>query len=265
MKRFLGLSLSLLCCATLGVVAGDLPKLKPEPPAPKKNPAEIKEDPDKKPGAESKEEDDKRKELISRIGKNMEQSGERLGKKDPGDATRQIQGDIVKDLDALIDQNKKQQQQQQQQQQQASNSSSKSKSNNGKSSSSSSSSSQNNKAEPSPSQSKSGGGQEPQGQAKDPGKDGKEQQPGQAKKDDQNGQGQPGPAREKGKDGQGLLGRAKEAQGKGILAELFRDTWGHLPELRRQEMDAYSRDRFLHKYEDLLKQYYRTISEQSNR
>jgi hypothetical protein len=35
--------------------------------------------------------------------------------------------------------------------------------------------------------------------------------------------------------------------------------------MRRMEMDAYGRERFMRRYDDLLQQYYRTISEQSRR
>jgi hypothetical protein len=45
------------------------------------------------------------------------------------------------------------------------------------------------------------------------------------------------------------------------LAELYKDIWGHLPETLRQEMNQYSREQFMAKYGDLLKQYYTTIAE----
>jgi hypothetical protein len=64
------------------------------------------------------------RETVARVGKNMQASEDRLGRRDPGDATQQIQRDIVKDLDSLIELNKQRQQQQQQQQQQSSASSS---------------------------------------------------------------------------------------------------------------------------------------------
>ena len=46
---------------------------------------------------------------------------------------------------------------------------------------------------------------------------------------------------------------------------LFKDVWGHLPQNKRQEMDAYAKERFLQKYDQILRQYYRTISEQGRR
>jgi hypothetical protein len=45
------------------------------------------------------------------------------------------------------------------------------------------------------------------------------------------------------------------------LADLYKDVWGHLPETLRQEMNQYSREQFMAKYGDLLKQYYTTIAE----
>ena len=54
-------------------------------------------------------------------------------------------------------------------------------------------------------------------------------------------------------------GRGKDGRGK--IADLYKDIWGHLPETLRQEMDAYSREKFMAKYNDLLKQYYSTIAE----
>ena len=37
---------------------------------------------------------------------------------------------------------------------------------------------------------------------------------------------------------------------------MYKEVWGHLPESLRQEMNAYSREQFMAKYEDLIKQYY---------
>jgi hypothetical protein len=49
------------------------------------------------------------------------------------------------------------------------------------------------------------------------------------------------------------------------LADLYKDVWGHLPETMRQEMDQYSREQFMAKYGDLLKQYYATVAEKGRR
>ena len=45
------------------------------------------------------------------------------------------------------------------------------------------------------------------------------------------------------------------------IADLYKDIWGHLPETLRQEMNQYSREQFMAKYNDLLKQYYSRIAE----
>ena len=45
------------------------------------------------------------------------------------------------------------------------------------------------------------------------------------------------------------------------IADLYKDIWGHLPEKLRQEMDTYSREQFMAKYSDLLRQYYATLAE----
>lgn len=127
-------TLTLLACFLTAVVAfADDPKPDDPPPViekkkkvdpPKTKDADPKKDPDKK-APDKKDVDPKKddpkdepapdgadgKKLLERINKNMEESKDRLAKKDPSAATREIQKDIVKDLDALI----KQQQQDQNQ------------------------------------------------------------------------------------------------------------------------------------------------------
>ena len=49
------------------------------------------------------------------------------------------------------------------------------------------------------------------------------------------------------------------------IADIYKDIWGHLPDKLRQEMDQYSREQFMAKYQDLLKQYYATIAEKGRR
>ncbi len=41
--------------------------------------------------------------------------------------------------------------------------------------------------------------------------------------------------------------------------------WGELPKRIRDELDVHARERFMPRYEDLLRQYYRTIAEQGTR
>ncbi len=180
-------------------------------PSEPRRPAEAKQEPD------SKELEDKLKELMNRISQNMNRVEERLGKKDPGETTQQTQRDIVRDLDDLIDQTKRQQQQQQQNPSSAS----------------------------SPMR---GGGKRLQ----------KNQSAGKPAAQNQANQRQD----QRGNNAQG--GNAKR-EGSSKVADLYKDVWGHLPETLRQEMDQYSREQFMAKYNDLLKQYYATIAEKGRR
>ena len=91
------------------------------------------------------------------------------------------------------------------------------------------------------------------------GQEKKDQAAGTNKKDGKDKQGKDGSAQANGG------GCNSSAQKKNTVADLFRDVWGHLPEEKRQEMDAYSRERFMPRYDELLRQYYRTLSEQSRK
>lgn len=193
------------------------PEKKPEKPRVKAEEKDAKEDP------EVGEPMPDTKETVGRIAKNMRASEERLAKKDPGEGTQQVQRDILKDLDALIEQTKRQQQQQQQQQ----------------SSSSSSKQQMERKRQMAKNQT----------QNKNQGK--KKPEPG--KEQDQ------ANANSGGKGGKG----GKDQMSK--IADLYKDVWGHLPETLRQEMDQYSREQFMAKYNELLKQYYATIAEKGRR
>jgi hypothetical protein len=213
----------------------------PEPPVRLKKKAKPAEDSDKnkmkkpdpskkemKPKEEEKEDEpapaepeQDPKEIIGRISKNMENSKERLAQKDPGDGTQQVQRDIVADLDKLINQSQRQQQQQQQQQQ----------------SQSSSSRRQRQQA----SQKRRAGQQNRQASNQ---KSGQQNQPNQNNNAQKPGAGGPG-------------GQKNMTPN----ADMYKDIWGHLPETLRKEMDAYSRVEFMSKYNDLLQQYYKRISE----
>src|SRR5205085_10127762 len=59
----------------------------------------------------------------------------------------------------------------------------------------------------------------------------------------------------------GARGGNSPQGGMSKIADLYKDIWGHLPETLRQEMNQYSREQFMAKYNDLLKQYYSTIAE----
>jgi hypothetical protein len=45
------------------------------------------------------------------------------------------------------------------------------------------------------------------------------------------------------------------------LADFDRDVWGHLPDALRQEVDQYYRERFMPRYQELIRQYYSRLAE----
>jgi hypothetical protein len=193
-----------------------------------------KNDKDKKPlpntEAELKEE---RERLVKRMLKKMETVEERLAKNDPGLGTREMQRDILKDLDALIEQTKQQPPPQ----------GSKSRSN----------SSKNSRNQKNSKNSKNSKDSQKSGKDKSRKDKGRQKDKSSARKRGNEGK----------KDGNGAGGGDKKSKmNKNKLAELYKDVWGHLPETMRQEMDAYSRAKYIREYEALLKQYYRTISEE---
>src|SRR5262249_60003279 len=106
----------------------DPPRDKPKDPKekdPKAKEKEPKEGDEPEP-PEQPEKDEA--EVLNRVGKNMRTSEDRLDRAELNDSTRQVQEDILKDLDSLInqmknggggeDQNQQQDQQDQQNQQQ---------------------------------------------------------------------------------------------------------------------------------------------------
>jgi len=217
-------------------------KVKPQQPptAPDKKPEKL---PEKKPEAspkpeakkpeESREDPDrealeleqKMQEAKKRLLENFKLADDRLEKKDAGEGTQQVQRDIVHDLEELIDQTQRLQQPQEQQQ----------------SSSSSSSSSQRKQ------QARSRRMQRNRSSARRPTPTPEQENPtSQAT----------GNLRKYGKEQQDNMSK---------IADLYKDVWGHLPETLRQEMDQYSREQFMAKYNDLLKQYYSTIAEKGRK
>src|SRR5262249_49768013 len=57
----------------------------------------------------------------------------------------------------------------------------------------------------------------------------------------------------------------RTAGGQPDVSQLIRDIWGHLPDSKRAEMDAYAREKFMAKYDALIRKYYETLSETSRR
>lgn len=268
LRFLLAATIGYLCLALAGTAQEqDKEPINPEPPVrlKKKNPREAKPDekkPDEKkpveadprektdppkkeepkqprvdgPGAEDPAPmEDESKKTLERISKNMRASEDRIAKKDLDEGTKQVQQDIIKDLDSLI--NQKQQQQQQQAGggggQQARNQKNQQNQKNGQKNGSQNANRQKN------------------GQ-----KNGNQQ--ANANGNGNNPQQQKGNGQESGQGGDGQTG-------KNPVADAYKDIWGHLPEKLRQEMDAYGRDQFMAKYQDLLKQYYATIAEKGRK
>lgn len=213
-------------------------KDKPNDPAPEKKPDAPKEGPKEKPKEDPKQKNKPKpsepdesepevdeKETLARINKNMRASEDRLAKKDASESTRQIQRDILKDIDTLFEQKKKQQQQQSSQQ------------------------NQNPQDQQSKQNQRSQRSQRNQQANK---RSGSDQRPGQGN--------QPRDAGNQA--GAGSSGSKKDGN---KLADLYKDVWGHLPEMMRMEMDTYSKEKFMARYKELLEQYYATIAEKGRR
>ena len=247
-------------------------KPKEEPAKPAEPPVDPKEkdpkakDPKEKPMDDAAPEQPEMDEgeVLNRVGKNMRTSEDRLANRELTDGTRQVQDDIVKDLDSLInqmqngggggaDQNQDEQNQQNQDNKQQSGDK---KQQSGKFKPGMASRKRGLKGQQQQQQARAGqkrGGQKPGGQQANTGQGNKPQQgtkPG--------GQ-QQTPSPVGGAGGHATPGEATK------LAEVYKDVRGHLPEAMRAEMNAYSREQFMAKYNELIKQYYSTVAEKSRK
>jgi hypothetical protein len=219
-------------------------------------------------GPEKQAPDSKAQEILARVSRNMESAEDRLKKSDPGDVTRKIQRDIVDDLDELIKQSKQQQQGgggggKADKFTKSSKKSSSKQSGQDKQDSANNQQNdmkENGRAKPAPGEKdqgkdkNKGKGDEKEGDGKTGGKDdGKDTAKGEAK------------AKEDGS--QGGLGSAKKdtSSKTDLLADQHRAEWGHLPLTKRQEMDAYAKQRFMPRYDEALQEYYRTVSQQAQK
>jgi hypothetical protein len=245
---------------TLGLVVTFLPAAD-DPPTRKTDPAtgRKKDSADKKDALAGPEEgDSKAKELLGRVAKNMGASEDRLKNQDPGAETRKIQDQIVKDLDELIKKSQEQNDSDCNCQQ----------------SSSQSSSGQSSKTTQSRRASRKSSSGQKQQSAQQQAQQSGDKKGNQSQKNQSGAQKGNGPPKEQtaSKSGTGQDpknkggatpggGNSSAQKNKSTIADLFRDVWGHLPEQKRQEMDAFSRERFLPRYDELLRQYYRTLSE----
>jgi hypothetical protein len=245
------------------------------PPPRKLGDDENKKSPERETPAAKTPEDDEA-QILERLTKNSKSAEDRLADADPGDKTQKLQHDVLTDIDELIKRMK-----QQQQQSQSSQSSSSSSSTSSPSSSSSSGRS-------SQQQQRSGGGAQSRNEQRErrrqqqqaqnsSGSQSKKQPGGPAQKSGEASAGkQPMPmgaggtgsdAEKSGSGGTGARAGGKQTKEKeeNKLGELYKDVWGHLPEKMRMEMDSYFKDRFMPRYNDLLKQYYSTIAEQNKK
>jgi hypothetical protein len=246
--------LCLLCCVVPRVRAVDDPppdrqeppvllKKKPKPPRPEPAPEKKDESPrrtvpEKEEPLPEEDPEEKAQEILGRVSKNMRAAEDRLDKKDAGNATQQLQRDILKDLDELIAQSGRQQQQQQQQQQQEQ---------------------QQQQDRQQAARQQRAGSQRAQGQRQQQAKGSRSQQNTAMAR-------QPTPTTRTTQPQAGDPRNARSRpEGMNKIADLYKDVWGHLPETLRQEMDQYAREQFMPKYQDLLKQYYATVAEKGRR
>ena len=185
-------------------------------------------------------------ETINRLSKNLHTAEDHLNKKDPGNTTQQVQKDIIKDLDELIEQTRQQEEQMQQDDQQNQQQQNQSKS--GQSRRQRMMQAQRNRSRQQRNQ---------MAQLQRNRNQGQQRQPGQQQQSQEENAG---------------TGDNPPDQGNGVkkdyalkTAEMYKDIWGHLPEALRQEMSQYTREQFMAKYNDLLKQYYATIAEKGRK
>jgi len=246
----------------------------PPPIDPKEKDPKVKDPKEKDPKEDAAPEEPEmdEAEVLNRVGKNMRTSEDRLANRELTDGTQQVQDDIIKDLDSLINkmqnggggENQDQQQkddQNQQNQDKKEQSGDKKQQSGGKVKPGMASRKRGLKGQQQQ-QAKAGQGKKPGGQR--PGdqqaKAGQGNKPQQGKPGEKPGEKpQQNPANQGGGGGQSQPGEATK------LAEMYKDVWGHLPETMRAEMNAYSREQFMAKYNDLIKQYYSTLAEKSRK
>lgn len=236
-----------------GAAKKDEPKQKTEP-KPDDKPRlpekpKVEDEPDKTPP----EPEINEQEVLNRLNKDLCTAEERLGNKDLSEGTKQVQRDILKGLEDLIKASQsssqqdqqdqsggasqdQQQQQQQQKQQQAKGSTG-------------------NRKNQTKGQNQRGERQARRNQRRQQ-MAGKNQQQGEEQQqNDQQQQAGNNP-------GGGVKGQENDPNRN---ADLFKDIWGHLPYSMRAEMNAYGREKFMTKYEDLIKRYYDRAARESRR
>jgi hypothetical protein len=249
--------------------ADERPKDPPKKDEPKKDEPKADEQP-----AGPGEGDMDESEVLNRVGKNMRTSEDRLDRGELNDSTRQVQEDILKDLDDLINREKNgggggddQPQQNQNDQQNREN-----KQNQGQKGQDSRSKvgmayKKRSLKGSGQQQAQRKGGKKAGGQDKGEQVANAGQKPGEKPQANNSGQkpgenpGQvnPQPNPQGGGGGQSVGPESSK------LAEIYKEEWGHLPEALRAPMDAHSREKFMAKYNDAIKQYYITVAEKSRK
>jgi hypothetical protein len=226
----------------------DRPESQPEP---RKKP-KLDEDADLDPrddlklqGKQESDED----ELFQRIARNTRLSEEKLANRETGEGTRKLQEEILKDLDRLIE---KSQQDQQNPQNDQGQQGGKDQKQDGSSAGSSSGQQ----------------GKSSQRSAQERAERRKRRSPGQqtAQRPQGREQQRPEPGQQT---SQGISndGRGGDSKVRGQQQDTDRkfDLWGHLPEKERALMNKEMEQKFMEKYDDLTRQFYRTIAEKSRR
>lgn len=226
--------------------AAEVPPVEKEEPKDKRPMPEPKEKAGGEPAVPAEPQMDEQ-EILNRVSRNMRAAEERLANKELGEPTRQVQRDILDDLDKLIS------------------TMSQPPSNDGGGGASSSAQSAQQKQKGGQ-QASSGGrrSQQKQGQggkgqqqmARQGGQGTPGQQPGQQSNQQANNQSSVGTRPGAGNGGPEEVKKA---------SDVYKDIWGHLPESLRQEMTAYMREDKMAKYKDVIEQYYRTIAEKGRR
>ena len=179
------------------------------------------------PGAKEDE-----KEVLERIARNMKAVEDRLINKELNEGTRQLKDDIIKDIDSLIQM-----------------------------------------AENPPPSGGSGGMPPPPGSSKNEGSDGQSkpdarpmEKGGMEKGGMEKGGKNPNQGTEGSKDGTGTPGEGVTTDKNPPKPPSLDDEkgkWGHLPEALRAQMNAYAtREEYMAKHQELIKEYYRNLAKQ---
>jgi hypothetical protein len=236
------------------------PPMKTEPAKEKKPIIKEKKNGDEQPNEPEQPEKDEQ-EVLNHALKGSRSAEERLAKADASDATQQLQRDVLKDLESLLEDSRRgqqggsqdQAQSQQQDQQNQQGDKGQQKGSQGKP-----------KSQPGQGGASGGKGRQKGQQQARHWRRGRDNRVGRGKGtgNAEKGQDDPMPSDNTANNG----GKQPGGGGKGgeqatNLAEVYKDIWGELPKSLRQEMNAYSREEFMAKYKDVLKQYYATIAE----